>query len=77
MIKCNKTNLNKLNPLNLSDLHHKLYMRGVIKFEQPTPPEWINLFNNHLEFITDEKRINEWYGDKNAYKYFKTLLIEK
>jgi hypothetical protein len=56
-MKANKTNLRKLNPLNISDLHHKLFMKGVIKFEDSTPSEWVNLFNNKYEYINDKKKI--------------------
>jgi hypothetical protein len=55
-MKANKTNLRKLNPLNLGDLHHKLFMRGVIKFEDSTPSEWLNLFNNKYEYLNDKKK---------------------
>ena len=58
-MKANKTNLRKLNPLNLGDLHHKLFMRGVIKFEDSTPSEWVNLFNNKYEYINDKKKIRD------------------
>ena len=58
-MKANKTNLRKLNPLNLSDLHQKLFMRGVIKFEDSTPSEWVNLFNNKYEYINDKKKIRD------------------
>jgi hypothetical protein len=58
-MKANKTNLRKLNPLNLSDLHQKLFMQGVIKFEDSTPSEWVNLFNNKYEYINDKKKIRD------------------
>jgi hypothetical protein len=58
-MKANKTNLRKLNPLNISDLHHKLFMKGVIKFEDSTPSEWVNLFNNKYEYINDKKKIRD------------------
>jgi hypothetical protein len=58
-MKANKTNLRKLNPLNLSDLHHKLFMRQVIKFEDPTPSEWENLFNDKYEYINNKEKIRD------------------
>lgn len=58
-MKANKTNLRKLNPLNLSDLHHKLFMRGVIKFEDETPSEWVDLFNAKYEYVNDKEKIKD------------------
>ena len=59
-MRANKTNLRKLNPLNLSDLHQKLFMQGVIKFEDSTPSEWVNLFNAKYEYINDKEKIRDY-----------------
>ena len=59
-MKANKTNLRKLNPLNLSDLHQKLFMRGVIKFEDSTPSEWVSLFNAKYEYLNDKEKIRNY-----------------
>jgi len=59
-MKANKTNLRKLNPLNLSDLHQKLFMRGVIKFEDSTPSDWVDLFNSKYEYLNDKEKIRDF-----------------
>jgi len=59
-MKANKTNLRKLNTLNLGDLHQKLFMRGVIKFKDSTPSDWVDLFNSKYEYLNDKEKIRDF-----------------
>jgi hypothetical protein len=34
-------------------------MRQVIKFEDPTPIEWENLFNDKYEYINNKEKIRD------------------
>lgn len=59
-MKATNANIKKLNPLNLSDLHHKLYMKSIIKFEDNTPIEWVNLFNSKYEYLSNKEKIRDY-----------------